>query len=88
MRKRYQPNRKSEDGIWRIRTYEGIDLLIENADVVVNMKAQRIRWIGYIVRTDNDRTAKIVGEWRPVAVKRIGKKRLRWESDVREDLEI
>jgi len=52
-------------------------LLIEFADVFGYMKAQRIRWIGYIVRTDNERTAKIAGEWRPIAVRRIGRKRLR-----------
>ena len=61
-------------------------MLVEYADVVGYMKAQRIRRIGYIVRMDNERTPKIVGDWRPIAVRRIGRKRLRWESDVREDL--
>jgi len=50
------------------------------------MKTQRIRWIGHIVRTDNERTAKIIGEWRPIVVRRISRQRLRWEGDIKEDL--
>ena len=51
-------------------------MLIEYADVVGYMKAQRIRWIGHIVRTDNDRTVEILGEWRPIAVRRISRQGL------------
>jgi hypothetical protein len=64
-----------------------MDLLIKYADVAGYMKAQRIRRIGHIVRTDNDRTVKILGEWRQIAVRRISRQGLRWESDVRGDLE-
>jgi hypothetical protein len=35
---------------------------------------------------DNERTAKIIGEWRPIAVRRVSRQRLSWEGDVREDL--
>jgi hypothetical protein len=62
-------------------------LIIEYADVVEYMKAKRIRLIGHIVRTDNERTAKIIGGWRTIAVRRISGQRLRWEGDVGEDLE-
>jgi hypothetical protein len=41
------------------------------------IKGQRMRWIGHIVRMDKERTAKILTEWRPIAVRKIGRLRLR-----------
>jgi len=50
------------------------------------IKVQRIRWIGHIIRMDEERTMKRITVWRPDAVRRIGRPKLRWENDVREDL--
>jgi hypothetical protein len=36
--------------------------------------------------TGKERTVKILAEWRPIALSRIGRPRLRWEDDVREFL--
>jgi len=33
-----------------------------------------------------ERTVRRITEWRPLAVRRIGRQRLRWEGDVIEDL--
>ena len=63
-----------------------MDLLIKHADVVRFTKAQRMRWTGHIVRLDKEGTVKIITAWRPIAVRRIGRRRLRWEHDVRADL--
>jgi len=52
------------------------------------VKAQRKRWIGHIVRMDKERAVKRTMEWRPTAVRRIGRLRLRWEGDVGEGLGI
>jgi len=41
---------KNQDGSLRIRTNEEIDLLIKNT--VIYIKAQRLRWVGHIVRMD------------------------------------
>jgi len=35
----------------------------------------------------NEREVKRITEWRPIAVRRLGRLRLRWENDVRVDLE-
>jgi hypothetical protein len=68
---------------WKIRSNEEIDLLIKHTDIVIYIKAQRIRWIEYIVKMDTERTVTImITEWRPVAIRRIGRTRLRWEEDV------
>jgi hypothetical protein len=50
------------------------------------MNAQRIRWIGNIVKRDKERRVTRITEWRPTAVRRIGRTKLRWNDDVREDL--
>jgi len=79
------PN-KNQDGNWRIRTNEEIDLLITLANIVKYVKAQRIRWVGHIVGLDKERMVKRITEWRPPVVRRIDRSRLRREDDVKVDL--
>jgi hypothetical protein len=64
---------------WRIGSSEEIYLLIKYENI-------RIRWIIHIVKMDKERTMTSVTEWRAITVRRIGRKRLRWAGDVREDL--
>jgi hypothetical protein len=40
------------DNIWRIRNNMKINKLIEGADIVIFIKAQRIKWLGHIQRMD------------------------------------
>jgi len=75
MRKIHGPI-KNQVGSWRIRTNEEIDLLIKHT--VRYIKAQRIRWVGHIVRMDKEITVKRITEWRPAAFRSIGRPRLRW----------
>jgi hypothetical protein len=35
---------------------------------------------------DNEREVKRITEWRPIAVRRVGRPRSRWEDNVRVDL--
>ena len=79
---------RNQEGSWRIRTNEERELLIKHSDIVKYTKAQRIRWIGHIVRLDKERTVKITREWRSIVVMRIGRLRLRWKVDVRKYLGI
>jgi hypothetical protein len=40
------------DNMWRIRNNMEIDTLIEGADIVRFIKAQRIKWLGHVQRMD------------------------------------
>jgi hypothetical protein len=60
--------------------------LIIHADKFGYTNAQRIGWIGHILRMDKERMVKRITEWRPTKVRRIGRVRLRWDDGVTMDL--
>jgi hypothetical protein len=68
---------KNQEGSWRIRRNEEIDLLGKHADVVGCMQEQRIRWIVHIVRMDKERMVERISitEWRRTAIRKIGRPR-------------
>jgi hypothetical protein len=83
-RKIFGPVKVSEDR-WRIRKNDELDILINHANIVRYVKAQRICWLGHIERMPDDRRVKKIN-WKPVAPRHIGRPKLRWEADVRNDL--
>jgi hypothetical protein len=62
------------------------DKLIEGADIVTFIKAQRIKWLGHIQRMDQKRTTRKLLVWKPMETRPVGKSRQRWQEDVTEDL--
>jgi hypothetical protein len=65
----------------------GIDKLMEGADIVRVMKAQRIKCLGHIQRMDQARPTGKLLYWKPMGTRTVGKPRQRWQEDVMEDLE-
>jgi len=63
-----------------------IDKLIEGADIVRFIKAQRIKCLGHIQRMDQARPTRKLLDWRPVRNRPVGRPRQRWQEDVVEDL--
>jgi hypothetical protein len=63
-----------------------IDKLIEGADIVRFIKAQRIKWLGHIQRKDQTRPARKLLDWKPMGTIPVGRPRQRWQEDVMEDL--
>jgi len=63
-----------------------IDNLIEGADIVRFIKAQRIKWLGHIQRMDQARPTIKLLDWKPMGTRPVGKPRQRWQEDVMEDL--
>jgi hypothetical protein len=63
-----------------------IDKLMEGADIVRFIKAQRIKWLGHIRRMDQARPTRKLSDRRPVGTNPVGRPRQRWHEDVMEDL--
>jgi hypothetical protein len=63
-----------------------IDILIEGANIVRFIKAQRIKWLGHIQRMDQARPTRKLLDWKPMRARPVGTPRQRWQEDVMEDL--
>jgi len=63
-----------------------IDKLIEGADIVRFLRAQRIKQLGHIQRMDQARPTSILLDWKPMGIRPVGKRRQRWQGDIMEDL--
>jgi hypothetical protein len=63
-----------------------IDKLIEGADIVRFIKAQRIKWLGHIQRMDQARLTRKLLDWKPMGTRPVGRTKQRWQDDVIEDL--
>jgi hypothetical protein len=74
------------DNIWRRRNNVEVDKLIEGADIVRFIKAQRIQWLGHIQRMDQARPTRKLLDWKPMGTRPVGRPRQRWQGDVMEDL--
>ena len=66
--------------------YIYIYTLIEGADVVRFIKAQRIKWLGHVQRMDQARPTGKLLDWKPMVTRPVGRPRQRWQEDVMEDL--
>jgi len=74
------------DNIWRIRNNMETDKLIEGADIVRFIKAQRVKWLWNIQKMDQARPTRKLLDWRPMENRQVGRPRQRWQEDVMEDL--
>ena len=63
-----------------------IDKLIEGADIVRFIKAQRMKWLGHIQRMDQIRPIRKLLDWTPMGTRPVGRPRQRWQENVMKDL--
>jgi len=63
-----------------------IGKLIEGADIVRFITAQRIKWLGHIQRMDQVKPTRKLLDWKPMGTRPVGRPRQRWQEDVMEDL--
>jgi hypothetical protein len=74
------------DNVWRIRNNMETENLIEGADIVRFIKAQRIKWLGHIQIKNQARPTGKLLDWKPMGTRPVGKPRQRWQEDVMADL--
>jgi len=77
---------QDNDGTWRIKTNEELEILIKKETIVRFIKSQRLRWAAHVMRMDTIRTVKKLTEWEPCSSRPVGRPRLRWLEQVEEDL--
>ena len=52
-----------------------IDKLIEDADLVKFIKAQRIKWLGHVQRMDKAKPARKLLDGKPMGIRPVGRPR-------------
>jgi hypothetical protein len=77
-----------EGDIWRIRNDEELNRSINGEDIVEFIKAQRIRWLGYVKKMEVGAMSRKIMEGRLFIGRRRGRPRLRWEDDVVADWKV
>jgi hypothetical protein len=85
---RFSAQYETGKDIWRIRNNAELDQMINGADIVRFIKAQRVKWLDHIQRMDTSRIAKRIFEWKPTGRRSLGRPRLRWFDDVCDDLKV
>ena len=66
------------------KTDEELENLINHENIVRHIK--RLSWVGHVERMPDERVVKSIYKWKPHAIRREGRPRLRWDDDVRDDL--
>jgi hypothetical protein len=62
--------------------------IFEEPDMVKCIKINRLRWCGYVVHTDPQRTVQRVFNSKPYGSRKIGRPKLRWEDEVLQDIRV
>ena len=76
-----------KDGeVWGKRYNEEIEELIGNETIVRHIKAERIRWLGHVQRTSEERMPRKIMKGVLYGNRRRGRPRKRWIDDVEKDL--
>jgi hypothetical protein len=54
LRKIFGPT-KELNGLWRIKTNEELDVLIQRKNIIRFIKSQRLKWLGHVERMPKER---------------------------------
>ena len=78
---------KNVNSLWRVKTNEELDVLIERINIMRFITAQRLKWLGHVERMPDEREVTRIYKWKPLASRPNGRRKNRWEGDVRMDLQ-
>jgi hypothetical protein len=76
---------KELNGLWRSKTNEELDDLIQRNNIIRFIKSQRLTLLGHVQRIPKEREVTRIYEWKPFASRPIERPKNRWEDDVRKD---
>jgi hypothetical protein len=63
LRKIFGPT--NENGIWRIKSNQELDKIIEHKNIINFIRAQRLGWLGHIERMQEARMVNAIHFWKP-----------------------
>ena len=79
LRKIFGPT-KEPNGLWRIKTNEELNELIQRKNIIRFIKFQRLKWLGHIERMQKERDVTKIYKWKPFASRPIGRPKNRSED--------
>lgn len=85
LRKMLGPVRR-EDGSWRVRKNRELEELFGEANILGEIKAHRLRWLGHVERMEEDRAVKRAYLGKPTGRRPVGRPKYRWLDAVEKDL--
>jgi hypothetical protein len=85
LREVFVPKRE-EDGSWRKFHNDELHSLYSSPNIVRVIKSRRMRWAGHVARMEEGRGVYRVFVRKPEVKRPLGRRRLRWEDDIKLDL--
>jgi hypothetical protein len=64
-----------------------LDKIIKHTNIIKFIRAQRLGWLGHIERMQETRMVKAIYSWKPISRRPMGRPKIRWEDDVRKDIQ-
>jgi capsule polysaccharide modification protein KpsS len=75
-----------ENQIWRVKTNEELNKLIQQKNIINHIKAQRLSWFGHVQKMPDTRTVEKIFNWKPLTKRLQGKPKYRWEDNITQDI--
>jgi hypothetical protein len=79
---------KYEDGEWKSRANRELEELSKGENIVKWIKGQRISWLGYLERMEEDRMSKKIFTQELEGARRRVSPRKGWREEVERDLQV
>jgi hypothetical protein len=81
LRKIFGPTREKQ--LWRIKTNNELDKLINHQNIINHIKALRLSWFSHVQRMPDSRTVKKIFNW---TARSKGRPKQRWDDNIIQDI--
>jgi hypothetical protein len=82
----FVPKRDEVTEEWRKLHNEELHNLCSSPDIIRQIKSRRMRWVGHVVRMEEERKLYKVLVGKPEGKRPLGRPRCKWENGIRMDL--